>query len=164
MDFFKPLLIHNFLSRETFQNCVSITQKLREKNSQFFDYDERYKRYYISGLSSFRDLHLELNSWLEKTLNRKTKPSYSFYVEYLEGGFFPRHKDRPPCKYTITICLKQTRPYPLWVEGENYYMEENSLLLYSGTDHLHERIIVKDGHTNLILFHYVDSDYSGSLI
>jgi hypothetical protein len=164
MEAFSPQLIHHFLPEEKFKNFVRFTDDLREKNFLFLDRDEQFKRYYINGLSLFRDLHLDLNPWLEKTLNRKTKPSYTFYVEYEDGGFCPKHKDRPPCKYTITICLKQSSPFPLWIEGESYYMDENSLLLYSGTDHLHERIMVKEGYTRLILLHYVDWDYQGEMV
>jgi hypothetical protein len=82
-------------------------------------------------------------------------------VEYLENGFCPKHYDRSPCKYTITICLKQNKIFPLWVEGQTFDLEVNSMLLYSGTDHLHERPPVKDGFSRLVLFHYVDSDYDG---
>lgn len=160
---FAPILLHNFLEKSLHDALVRDTDVflLRAPGTAFKD--EKHARRVVNGLSTFDKLHEDLNPWLESTLKRKTKPSYSFLVEYKEKGFFPKHVDRSPCKYTLTLCLKQSHVCPLWVDGAFYEMQENSLLLYSGTDHLHERPMLEKGFTRLVLLHYVDSDYQGPL-
>lgn len=163
MQSFKPTLIHDFLEPNHLTTFVEVVDKLFQKNKDFIDFDQKFQRYYLTNLSLFHDLHISLNAWLEQKLKVKSKPSYTFMVEYLPGGFCPRHYDRDPCKYTIALCLKQSHICPFWIEGETYEMKENSLLLYSGTEHLHERPAIENGFSRLILFHYVDSDFLGPL-
>jgi hypothetical protein len=161
---FQPILIHDFLDSQTLDDLNSKINQVKIKNPGFFDFDPGFQRYYVNSASFFLSMHKNLNSWLETTLNRNTKPSYSFFIEYVEGGNCPKHTDRPPCKYTIAICLEQVGDQPFIIENQTYSLTTNSLLLYSGTDHVHERVVVKKGTARLILFHYVDHDYDGELI
>lgn len=158
---FLPILQHDFLDDSIHASLVRETDVFLLSIPRFAFNDVKRGRRGVSGLSTFEKLHSDLNPWLETTLRRRTKPSYTFLVEYKDKGFFPKHVDRTPCKYTVTICLKQSHVCPLWVEGAFYEMKENSMLLYSGTDHFHERPMVENGFTRLVLLHYVDFDYEG---
>lgn len=161
---FLPILQHEFLEKTLHESFVSQTEYVLLHAGGIADYDHEFNRKVINNLSCFRKLHHDLNPWLEKTLNRKTKPTYNFFTEYKENGFCPKHTDRSPCKYTITICLKQSHICPFWIQGTFYAMKENSMLLYSGTDHVHERPMVEYGFSRLVLLHYVDIDYQGVMI
>jgi hypothetical protein len=120
------------------------------------------------------------------------KPSYSFISAYDTGvGKCPVHTDRPQCYYTIDVCINQNRPWPIYVNSEDKFLatrlslggtyEESMLaevmstskeyilntgdaLCYSGTHHPHWRKPIDlDQYCDLVFFHFVGIDFTGSL-
>jgi len=99
-------------------------------------------------------------------LKVSVKPSYNFLSCYGVGGNVPKHKDRPQCKYTLDYMVDQSEglKWELFVEGNPVLLEENDCVIYSGTDMLHWRNPLPDGHhASLIFFHYVDSTFRTGL-
>lgn len=120
------------------------------------------------------------------------KPSYSFVSLYRPGqGSCPIHVDRPQCFYTIDVCINQAQPwpiyvnskekflaYPIWIGGKDdesiveemkntsqeFLLEPGDALCYSGTHHPHWRNQLQpDNFCDLIFFHFVAADFTGSL-
>lgn len=88
--------------------------------------------------------------------------SYSVYVKYEGAGMtLPRHLDKNACTYTLDICLSQSRPWGLWVEGVEYLIGPNEAVCYLGEaqEHWRETRHENDGWAELLLCHYVTPDH-----
>jgi hypothetical protein len=77
---------------------------------------------------------------------------------YGEEGICPPHRDQANCQWTLDLCIKQDRPWNLFVEDAVFVMQENEGLVYSGTDQIHwrEKIHPK-GHCFLVFFHFKEA-------
>ena len=42
---------------------------------------------------------------IEEITGMKLAPSYTYYRMYLNGAILKRHKDRPSCEISATVCL-----------------------------------------------------------
>jgi hypothetical protein len=133
-----------------------------------------------------RALHLQMAEEASEIFGEELKPSYVFLSMYLEGkGECPLHVDRPQCYRTIDVCLNQRKPWGIyvndsmsWDEGNQdeiratatrYELEPGDALLYSGTDHPHFRVPMKncpdqaDNFVDLAFFHFVPKSFEGAL-
>jgi hypothetical protein len=100
-------------------------------------------------------------------------PNYSYWRLYQKGNVLERHKDRPSCEISSTLCLgynvsnvDQVRypdyNWPIWVQTENGNMPVSlgpgDLLIYRGCDidHWREEFLGLN-HTQVFL-HYSDAN------
>lgn len=130
----------------------------------------------INNLAWMRLLHQAS----EKLINYIVQPqaiktSYSFASQYDFGSSLPKHTDRPQCIYNVSLMLGSS-PYgadltkwPLFLEREGKIisaaLKPGDGVLYLGTRDPHWRDpMPKDLETVLgVFFHYVDSQFTGSL-
>ena len=42
-------------------------------------------------------------------------PTYSYHRMYMEGAAMAHHSDRPACQISLTINLRQTHEWPIYV-------------------------------------------------
>ena len=101
------------------------------------------------------------------------QPSYTWLFRYRPGAQLERHTDRPQCRWNLSLLVddeadtEDTR-WPLFFEGaegrRGVDLEMGDAVLYSGTDtpHWRERLVGDTGIT-LMLCHYVDQTFRGSL-
>lgn len=90
------------------------------------------------------------------------KPSYADYVRYQgEGMMLPRHRDKNACTCTVDVCLAQSEPWGLWVEGTEYLLQPNQALCYFGEVQEHWRNTWRGGEAwvELLLCHFVEPDH-----
>jgi hypothetical protein len=95
-------------------------------------------------------------------------PQYSYTRIYETGEELVKHKDRPSCEYTATICLG--KPYneevnPICIENkndpENHFeveLEEGDLLIFTGTTHEHWRPPLENSWYLQTFIHYTDAN------
>lgn len=60
------------------------------------------------------------------------------------------------------MCLYQTIPWDLYVEGRSYTLYQNEALAYYGNDQMHWREEFpgsKDDHVAMIFFHFAEPDH-----
>ena len=65
---------------------------------------------------------------IEEVTGMTLAPSYTYYRMYLNGAILKRHKDRPSCEISATVCLdwddsncEERKPWSIWIknhEGE----------------------------------------------
>lgn len=166
-DNFDPILIKNFYSHD----LVELAQKQLDaiKTTQLSETDNaEFNRFYYHDHPFFVALHELQQKRVQKILNRELRRSYCFASMYFAGtGKCPKHTDRPQCKYTVDVCFNQKEPWPFFVESpqlHKFSMEPGDAIILSGTEHPHWREPIQSGNfCDLVFFHYVDPDFTGSL-
>ena len=64
-------------------------------------------------------LLLSLLPQVEKCSGLKLFPTYSYFRVYKHGDILQKHKDRPACEISVTLCLGGDLLWPFWLEGPN---------------------------------------------
>jgi hypothetical protein len=109
-------------------------------------------------------LMVRLQPRIEETARRRLFPTYSYCRVYRQGDQLPRHKDRPACEFSISLCLAcdPSNPWPLWIEGprgaSSIIMKPGDAVLYRGVDCPHWRDVFEGEHQAHLFFHYVDQN------
>ena len=99
-----------------------------------------------------------------KVFNNNTMiPTYSQYIEYSgnTANLF-HHTDKNACTYTIDVLIKQHTPWSLWVEGQEFFLEENQGVAYMGNQQEHWREAFPNPENNVVgmaLFHFAEPDH-----
>jgi hypothetical protein len=120
-------------------------------------------------LTSLRDL-------MQAVVGVPIKPSYAYFACYREGSILTSHIDRAQCEFSISFLVDyeptpdDKAPWPLWVcereEDETIplYQRIGDGIVYRGRQLYHSRTALHAGHRSThIFFHYVPSDFAGSL-
>lgn len=93
----------------------------------------------------FETLSVYLLPLIEKSVNMRLYPTYSYARIYYNGSELSKHKDRSSSEITVSVCIeKDSVDWPLYVEnaaGEIYKILLNcgDLVIYSGKQHSHWR-------------------------
>jgi hypothetical protein len=160
MNIQKPKIIKNIFNEKDFNDLKT---HLYNKPKLQSDFDPSFERY------CFNDKLI--NEYLQKLVpvareifNSNTLVgSYGLFAHY-EGNnpnLFT-HKDNNACTYTLDMCVYQTEPWDLNVDGEPYTLQENEALAYYGNDQMHGRGAFpkpNSQHVAMIFFHFVEPDH-----
>lgn len=165
-----PGLIHPFhiaaLRRYYRQRIRSGAIQLGDRQSD--------RRYVVHNDPVARFFHQQLASTLSEVAGEPVKPSYVYSASYLSGAELKKHTDREQCEVSITLCLdfspepNLATPWPIHLEtprgATTVYQALGDGLAYRGTRLPHHRGVLSEGQTSTsIFFHYVASDFAGSL-
>lgn len=155
-----PTIIKNFLPKYEFK-LIQNYYKNFDKNKLIFNAD--FNRYEINGEEvSFKLLNSKTNQAREIFKSDTLLPTYSFFVEYFGNASLMKHKDMNACTYTLDLCLYQTEPWDLWIEGKNYTLLENEALAYYGEaqEHWREKIPNPESQViSMIFLHYAEPNH-----
>jgi hypothetical protein len=121
-------------------------------------------------------LHRGLAAILSDISGETLQASYCYLSCYEAGAVLERHKDRPQCKYNLSLVLDmqdlattaEPEPWPIYLEldgqPEAVRLQVGDGLAYSGTDIWHWRDALPAGQRAIVcFFHFVPGDFSGSL-
>jgi hypothetical protein len=121
-------------------------------------------------------LHRGLAAILSGICGETVLASYCYLSCYEAGAVLERHKDRPQCKYNLSLVLDmqgpeataEPEPWPIYLEidgqPEAVLLQVGDGLAYSGTDIWHWRDALPAGQRAIVcFFHFVPGDFSGSL-
>lgn len=89
-------------------------------------------------------------------------PTNALFVEYAQNGAnLHKHYDANACTYTIDLCLYESHPWALWVDGKEYFAKENEGICFYGEEqeHWREPLNENDISIGLMFFHYVEPDH-----
>lgn len=140
-----------------------------EYNNQQFEsecHDSQVVNSYAKyAAGCFESAMLNILPIVEKTVGKELYPTYS-YARIMElGAFMEKHKDRPSCQFSVTLCVEEDKevPYPIFME--NYNGEASSIILntgdaivYHGTQLNHWREEFAGTQHIQAFFHYVDKN------
>ena len=132
------------------------------------------RRYVAHNESVARFFHHQLTAAVMAVTGEPVKPSYVYFASYLDGAKLEKHIDREQCEFSITLCLDyspeppRAAPWPIHLQTPRgqvtVFQALGDGLLYRGGELPHFRDVLPKGHTSTSLFfHYVRTDFTGSL-
>lgn len=110
---------------------------------------------------------------MEEKTGLKLMPTYSYARIYQKGSELKRHKDRPSCEISTTLCLGYDNSdaptgynWGMFVEksgekgkkGEEINMEPGDMIIYRGCEIEHWREPFKGTNLSQVFLHYNDAD------
>jgi hypothetical protein len=90
---------------------------------------------------------------MKEQTNLDLIPTYSYARAYKKGDELKRHKDRPSCEISTTICLGGD-PWAIFVEGTKILLEVGDMLVYSGCELEHWREPFDGDICGQVFLHY----------
>lgn len=101
---------------------------------------------------------------LESNTGVALYPTYSYLRLYKHGDTLKKHRDRPACEISATLCLGYVpdQPWPVWVESLGnpaaVSLLAGDMLIYRGMDIPHWREAYAGERLAQIFLHYVDQN------
>tara|TARA_R100001443_G_scaffold117014_1_gene139540 strand:+ start:1268 stop:1837 length:570 start_codon:yes stop_codon:yes gene_type:complete len=119
----------------------------------------------VYGDPAFDHLGAIYISKVEKITGKILLPTYTYGRLYKVGSKLEKHKDRPACEHSVSVCLGEdiVEPWPLMFkdfQGEvgGAYLKPGDAVVYKGTDLEHWREPFKGKRQGQLFLHYVDKD------
>jgi hypothetical protein len=100
----------------------------------------------------------------EEVTQAKLFPTYSYFRIYKNGDVLVKHKDRPSCEISLSLCLgyEAEMPWALWIEGPlgvaSIELQPGDALLYRGIECSHWREPMVGERAVQVFLHYVDQN------
>jgi hypothetical protein len=145
-------------------NCIEYAELIEHlpRNLRRLEFNEGMSRYIYSS-DYLTSVGKKLEPKAREVFGSSTlKCSYVLYSRYVDNGSLIMHKDDNACTYTIDFCSRQTSPWGLIIENEEYLLEENQAVCFLGNAQEHGReddTFPKGGFVEMIFFHYVEPDH-----
>jgi hypothetical protein len=101
-------------------------------------------------------LLLRLHPLMEKELNAKLIPCYSYTRVYKTGDILERHVDREACEISTTMFLGGD-PWPIYLKNKKYIevnLKPGDMLVYKGCDLEHWRDEFEGEECAQVFLHY----------
>lgn len=148
---FEPKVIPSFFSLE-------VVKEVR-KNLAALDLSDYWEpqmcRHQCINLPFARKLHTEMTRRAATLFGKPVFPTYPFYARYAQNGILPNHVDNDACVYNIDVLIRQDRPWPIYVDDEEYLLGENEALVFSGSASPHYRNRYSGQFYEVLIFHFV---------
>lgn len=158
VDVREPRIIRNYLPEDRLRKIVETVNTFPISSWGWDSSFERYTFYhpYLDKLSMF-----EMDRAREEFDNDELLFTYSLLSYYNSPkSNLSKHKDDNACTYTIDLCLRTKKPWPLVVEGKEYLLNTNDALLFYGEDQLHWREPMGEDNSVLLFFmHFADRNH-----
>jgi len=109
---------------------------------------------------------LHLHSIVEKNTGLSLYPTYSYHRVYRPGDDLKKHKDRPSCEISATLCFNysyDTKKYqwPIYMNNNKVNLKPGDLVIYKGCELEHFRDVFdiqEEAWHVQGFFHYVDKN------
>jgi len=119
-------------------------------------------------------IHNQFEDLANRLVPETVKRSYNFLSDYAPGAVLDEHTDRDQCFLNASVVLdmgptaEQEKPWPIYlrVDGEprEVLLGMGDAVFFHGTKTPHWREALPDGHeTKVCFFHFVESDFTGTL-
>ena len=168
MDVLKYKKIENFLSESEVELLAAycrLRSRFPSKGNIIWDNKPSPTDQKVYGTANFkfnfgRDIIMESllllkQKKVEEILGEELWPTYSFWRPYFLGNSLPKHKDRPSCEVSISVCIEKDIDWPLYIDGEPVDLEPGDGVLYAGIDYEHYREKFKGDYHAQCFLHYV---------
>lgn len=101
---------------------------------------------------------------MERIIGRRLYPTYAYFRVYRRGDVLRRHRDRPACEFTLSLCVgyEGASIWPLWVQGRDGSfaadLKPGDGLVFKGLECDHWRDAYDGISASMAFLHYVDQD------
>ena len=175
IDEYNPVTVENVINPEIHK----LVNNYFKENIQHGVYplgDRQANRYKVLDEIMTRLLHIEFLPLIEKIVGRKMEATYTYLSAYLKGTNLPPHTDRADCEFTCSYIIGKP-PESSWniyvhkkkqpIKYKGRYdvcppkeecipvdCDQNGLMIFNGTDHIHFREELEYDYYNIVLLHY----------
>ena len=104
-------------------------------------------------------LAVSLLPLMEQETGLELHPTYTYGRIYWKGSTLTKHKDRPSCQYSATLCVdNDPEPWPIYMGGKKILLNAGDMVIYKGCDIEHWRKPYKGNQQIQLFLHYVDAN------
>lgn len=146
------------------RNESHINNNISLDNKIAFGDDQISTSYVGSRLPMFEKLLDSVQSTVENITEKSLFPAYSYARIYYSGAELKKHRDRPSCEYSVTLCLRpDSVNWPLCILDKNgieHQVIQNSgdAIIYKGCEQVHWRGVFTGTSHSQVFLHYVDQN------
>jgi hypothetical protein len=175
------VVLNNLISKGEASSLTGILREYLENNDAKPD-SLCPKSKAVHGLAQLDELLERLTPVVCEASGKNLVPTYSYARMYVNGEVLAKHRDRPACQYSVTLCLgMDAKPWPIFMAplannssgtpfdaggGETQYMGKPSSVelgvgdgvLYLGMDMVHYREPFEGEWQAQVFLHWVDAD------
>jgi hypothetical protein len=152
---------------ELIKNCMLLSKEadyfqrgVDQENTTFKGDEQSPISYSIYGAMFNDALMVTLQPLMEQVTGKNLFPTYTYSRIYWEGSTLAKHKDRPSCQYSCTLCIdNDPEPWPIYMEGVPVLLEPGDLIVYQGCVAEHWRDPYEGNQQIQVFVHYVDADH-----
>ena len=95
---------------------------------------------------------------IESAIGMKLLPTYTYFRVYKAGDILEKHRDRPSCEISITLCLrKKGNIWPIYINNTAVMLEEGDAVVYKGCEVEHWREPFTGENCGQVFLHYNDA-------
>lgn len=151
-----PVIVRNLLPEALFKMYQKKVIDEYERQAQNKNnLAEEFHRYNINeeGNPWLRELHEQLTPSAHVLFKDVTiKPAWLQVGVYEGAGSkLHKHKDTNACQFSIDYCFwNKTQPWPIWIEGKEYVLQENEAVVMYGNHQEHWREKFPDPDNNVV--------------
>jgi hypothetical protein len=129
--------------------------------------DGAFKRYADPAMDS---LMLFSHKGMEDITGMELIPTYTYWRLYRNKDILKRHRDRPSCEISTTLCLgydisnikDKSYNWPMWIDetgsktepGKPIHMEPGDMIVYKGSEVDHWRLAFEGRNHAQVFMHY----------
>lgn len=104
-------------------------------------------------------LLLTIQPIMERVSGKRLFPTYSYCRIYWKDAILEKHKDRPSCQYSVSLCIDvDPEPWPFYMEETELNLNPGDLVCYKGMEITHWRKPYSGNQQLQIFLHYVDQN------
>ena len=109
-------------------------------------------------------------NFVSGVIEKELVPTYSYWRLYVTDNVLKKHKDRPSCEYSTTLCLgydisnikDKSYNWPMWIDetgsttesGKPIHMEPGDMIVYKGSEVDHWRLAFEGRNHAQVFMHY----------
>ncbi len=153
----KFFYIKDFLTNEELE--VAHKYSIYRHKNNTTDFDDKVNgatRFYSDPLM---EILLEKKLPLvEKIVNKKLFPTYSYLRFYHKYTDLKKHTDRNSCEISVTCTLGRDKSWPIFIDGESVDVKPGDGVLYYGAKYEHWREEYDGDYCSQVFFHYIDQE------
>lgn len=178
-DEFNPVSVLNVVSNSLLE-LLDKYYKTCIENNVFALGDRQSQRFKAHNEPMSRFLHYEILPLIEKIVQKKLMPTYTYLSAYINDSVLPTHTDRSDCEFTVSFLVNKDADWPIYLhkvkqpvkhkgrydivvdkdECIELHCQKGGLLIFSGTDHIHFREKFSGTYYNVLLLHYCSIEQS----
>ena len=173
MDTEGYVVLRSVLNTQTLE-LLKIQTKMIE-NIECFKINEEPKKFPFSdqqcetsfakyGILCYESLLLLLQPLMEKHIGKELCPTYSYTRIYYKNSKLNKHRDRPSCEYSATVCITiDMEPWDIYFKKYDstevcVSLNPGDLIIYKGTDLEHWREKYNGKEQIQGFLHYIDKN------
>jgi len=136
-----------------------------------FDDEQSSGAYSLYGDPLMDTILQSSNNFVSNVIGKELIPTYSYWRLYITNNELKKHKDRPSCEYSTTLCLgydannveDTNYKWPIFIKSHNkeercVTLEPGDMVIYKGCEVEHWRDEYKGLNHAQVFLHYNEKD------